>query len=245
MWWGDDEDNLVSTLDKGFGRLEDAGSCAAAHNYLLLVTEISWCVKVYSRGQVFHDREQLSGLASMRRPQTACELIEFLKTVDWLRTSLPRLAEVVEPLRVLLEEYTGGSQRRTKRVASNRAIVEKAWKREQVAAWSNAQGLVANALALSHPKEEYELLMFPEASDNHWGSFVTEVPTTNLVDGVEVDKISHEPLGFLSSTFRGSQQRWATMDKKRLYSRAHVMTGKIRACSRGFQDPVVACVNSI
>ena len=26
--------------------------------------------------------------------------------------------------------------------------------------------------------------------------------------------MSHEPLGFLSGTFRGSQQRWATVDKK-------------------------------
>ena len=26
--------------------------------------------------------------------------------------------------------------------------------------------------------------------------------------------MSHEPLGFLSGTFRGSQQRWATVDKE-------------------------------
>ena len=55
-----------------------------------------------------HDRERLSGLASMRRPQTVGKLIQFLQAVNWLRTSLPRLAAVVEPLRVLLEGHMGG-----------------------------------------------------------------------------------------------------------------------------------------
>ena len=43
---------------------------------------------------MFHDRERLSGLASMRRPQTAGELMQFLQAVYWLWTSFPRLAEV-------------------------------------------------------------------------------------------------------------------------------------------------------
>ena len=57
--------------------------------------------------------------------------------------------------------------------------------------------------------------MFPDASDNHWRSFLTQVPTAELEGGVEVEKVSHELLGFLSSTFRGLQQGWVTMDKKR------------------------------
>ena len=127
--------------------------------------------KMYSGGQVFYDRERLSDLASMRRPQTAGELINFIQAVNRLRTSLPRLAEFVEPLRVLLEEYMGDIQRRTKRVASNRVMAEGAWKSEQVAAWSKALNLVANAVALSHSKDGYEVLMFADASGNHWGVF--------------------------------------------------------------------------
>ena len=40
----------------------------------------------------------------MCRPQTASELMQFLQAANWLRTSLPRMAEVVEPLRVFLEQ---------------------------------------------------------------------------------------------------------------------------------------------
>ena len=81
---------------------------AAAHKYLFFITEIAWCGKVYSEGQVSHNRECLSGLTSMRRPQTVGELMQFLQAVKWLRTSLPRLAEIVEPLRALMEERTEG-----------------------------------------------------------------------------------------------------------------------------------------
>ena len=102
-----------------------------------------------------HDRERLSGLASMRRPHTAGKLMQFLQAINWLRTSFPRLGEVAKPLQVLLEEHMGEIQRRTKGVASNRAIAEEAWACEQVAAWSNAQDLVTHAVALSHPKDGY------------------------------------------------------------------------------------------
>ena len=73
-----------------------------------------------------YDRERLSGA-------TEGELMQLLQALYWLRTSLPQLAEIVEPLRVLLEEHMGGNQRRVKRVASNRVIAEEAWKHEQVA----------------------------------------------------------------------------------------------------------------
>ena len=49
----------------------------------------------------------------MRHPETAVELMQFLKAVDWLRTSLPRMTEDVWPLRVFLEEHLVGAKRGT------------------------------------------------------------------------------------------------------------------------------------
>lgn len=76
---------------------------------------------MYSQGAVKHDPERLTRLATMRRPETAGELMQFLQAVNWLRTSLPRIAEVVWPLRVFLEERMASAKRRTKRVASTRS----------------------------------------------------------------------------------------------------------------------------
>ena len=55
------------------------------------------------------------------------------------------------------------------------------------------------------PEGRVWVLMFPDASDNYWGGFLTQVPTAELEGSVEVGKMSHELLGFLIGTFRGSQ----------------------------------------
>ena len=187
---------------------------AAAHKCTFFETSITWCGKVYSQGQVKHDPERLTGLATMRRPETAAELMQFLQAVNWLRTSLPRMAEVVYPLRVFLEEHLAGAKRRTKRVASNRVISAGDWTSRLIGAWEAAQDLVAHAVALSYPKPGWAVLMFQDASDEHWGRFLTQVPQEELDRGVSVEDMTHEPLGFQSGTFKVSQQRWTTVDKE-------------------------------
>ena len=75
VWWGADENDLLNTLGKILGRLEDAGLFAAAHKCRFFNTEISWCGKVYSGGQVFEHWERLSRLATRSRPQMTGELM--------------------------------------------------------------------------------------------------------------------------------------------------------------------------
>ena len=47
-----------------------------------------------------------------------------------------------------------------------------------------------------------------------WGSCVTQVPSEELERDVSVEEMHHEPLGFLSGVFKGSQLRWPTVDKE-------------------------------
>ena len=100
-----------------------------------------------------------------------------------------------------------GATRRTKRVASNRTISAGEWTSELIGAWDAAQDLVAHVLASSHPKPGWAVLMFPDASDEYWGSLLTQVPQGELQRGFSAQCMTHEPLGFLSGAFKGSQQR--------------------------------------
>ena len=88
--------------------------------------------------------------------------MQFLQAANWVRTSLPRMAEVVEPLRVFLQQLMAGASCRTKRVARNRVIQEDAWTAERVRAWRAAQDLVAQAVPLYHPRPGCVVLMFPD-----------------------------------------------------------------------------------
>ncbi|CAB1109830.1 unnamed protein product [Ectocarpus sp. CCAP 1310/34] len=214
VYWGETEEDLLNTLDLILARFEHHGLFVAAHKCTFYTTSVKWCGKVYSKGVIEHDRDRLSGLANLRRPETAGELMQFLQAVNWLRTSLPRMSEIVAPLREFLELHMAGNPNRTKRVASNRAIAPDAWTPAMVESWERAQDMVANAVTLYHPVAGKAVLMFPDASDEHWGSFVTQVPQSEVDNNVPVEDMSHEPLGFLSGTFRGSQLRWATVDKE-------------------------------
>ena len=75
-------------------------------------------------------------------------------------------------LRMFLEQLMAGASRRTTRVARNRVIREDAWTAQRVRAWYAVQDVVAQAVPLHHPRPGCVVLMFPDASDFHWGSFV-------------------------------------------------------------------------
>ena len=77
------------------------------------------------------------------------------------------MAEVDWPLRVFLEEHMVGAKRRNERVSSNWAISAGEWTSELIGTWDAAQDLVAHAVALSHPKPGWAVLMFPDASAEH------------------------------------------------------------------------------
>ena len=57
-------------------------------------------------------------------------------------------------------------------------------------------------------------VVFPDASECHWGSFVTQVPDAEVDQNLPVEDMTHELLALLSGTFKGSQMRWATIDKE-------------------------------
>ena len=107
-----------------------------------------------------------------------------------------------------------GAARWTKRVAKNRAIPPAAWTEGRLKAWADAQDRLAHAVTLYHPRPGCQVLMFPDASECHWGSFVTQVPDAEMDQNLPVKDMTHEPLAFLSGTFKGSQMRWATIDKE-------------------------------
>ena len=125
--------------------------------------------------------------------------------------SLLELAELEAPLRGLLEECLCNT-RRTKRVAARRVIGSSEGTDERAAAWDAVRLRVSEVVPLNQLKPGFSVMMFPDASDNFWGSCITQVPTVESTGSVAIVDMSHEPLGFLSGPFRGSQERWATVD---------------------------------
>ena len=81
----------------------------AAHKLVLFTKEIKWCGKFYSGMTVRHDPGRERGPVEMRRPATVGELMKFLQATNWMRLSLPHMAEIVAPLRALMEHRLKGT----------------------------------------------------------------------------------------------------------------------------------------
>ena len=137
---------LLAILD----RLLERGLFAAAHKAVFFRKEIKWCGKILSGQTVSHDPEHTQGLSELRRPETAGKLMQFLQA-NWMRTSLPELAEFEAPLRALLEECLCNTHR-TKRLAARRAIGSNEWTDERMAARDAVRLQMSEAVRLHHSK---------------------------------------------------------------------------------------------
>ena len=116
--WGRNVWELIDPFSWIVKELMEVGLFVAAHKVTLCAREVKWCVKLYSGTGVRHDPERIRGLVEMRCPETVGELMQFLEVANWMRQSLPNMAEVVSPLlRELLERKLKGTTR-TKGIAS-------------------------------------------------------------------------------------------------------------------------------
>ena len=77
--------------------------------------------------------------------------------------------------------------RRTRRAADRRRLTAGDWADERKGAWDLVRERVAQAVSLFHRKRGYHVLVFTDASDMHWGGCVTQVLTTEFVEGVRLN----------------------------------------------------------
>ncbi|MFO0007084.1 MAG: RNase H-like domain-containing protein, partial [bacterium] len=60
--------------------------------------------------------------------------------------------------------------------------------------------------------QDFQTCLFTDASDTHWGVVLTQIPCDDKYK--EFENQAHEPLLFLSGTFRGSQLSWSVIEKE-------------------------------
>ena len=183
-------------------KLMEVGPFVAAHKVTLYAREVKWCGKLYSGTDVRHDPERIRGLVEMRRPDIVGELMQFLQAANWMRLSLPNMAEIVSPLRAFLERKLKGTTR-TKRVASRKGISEEDWSEEIQTAWQSSRELLEDTVQSNFREQNFRVLLFPNASNLFCGGCLTQVPEEDLVSGIPVMGMSHGLLGLSAEGSKG------------------------------------------
>ncbi|CAM9877797.1 unnamed protein product, partial [Chrysoparadoxa australica] len=208
------EVDMLNNLEVILDKLLLAGIKLSAEKVAFFLKEATWCGKILSGDGVRHDPKRIQGLADMGRPETAADLMQFLCSVNWMRTHLPQLAEVAAPLQALLKQKMDGQRKRTKQAAFRLAISAAEWTADCESSWLGVKSLLEEAVMLAHPREGWALLGFTDASDMFWGTMLTQVPKHELATAVAVEDMSHEPLAFLSGSFSGARLHWSATDKE-------------------------------
>lgn len=206
-------EELAALWGKVLEVLKKHGIYALPEKSELYVEELIWVGHHISKHGISVDPERIKALLAVPEPETAANLQQMLAAANWVRDKLPRFAEIVEPLQTLLVNSTAHCKKRSKAATAGVRLKGAGWGEAHSAAWCALKDALAHAVRLAHPKDTHSFHLFADASDHHWGATLTQVPPDQDL-AKPVMEWDHEPLAFLSGSFRGSQRNWHTVDKE-------------------------------
>lgn len=229
--YGADTNELFDNLDRVLTRIEDANFKCSATKCTLLQHEAKWCGKIISARGVSHDPERVAALAALPPPVTAADALQFLASVNWMRSSIPEYARMAAPLYQIVEAAQkrsredavakGGrpSRARSKAALKRYELIDFGWSAEHEDAFEQVKDALRNVVPLAYPDERKEMCLFTDASKDGWAAVLTQVDAAaiaGIAEGKasEVAWLDHEPLAFLGSQFKGSEKNWAIVEKE-------------------------------
>ena len=159
------------------------------------------------------DPARLAALATLPMPKTARELRQFLQSANWIRGNIPRFSAITGPLQTLLTVALEG-RKKTNATAASVQLEAAGWNSEHERVWKELKQAIAAAVPVGHTRDDYDVHLFPDASNDHWGVLLTQTPPGADQSDKPVEDWGHTPLAFLSGTFRGAESRWSTTDKE-------------------------------
>ena len=206
------EEDLLSEVESFLQVCEKINLKIHAEKSNFFSKRVQFCGRIITPEGIQYHPRHFDSLVSMKKPTMARELQQLLCATNWMRSSIPNYSKVIEPLHTLMENaYAKSGGKRTKRAIRNLSITNE-WGATHDEAFTTIIKQLAAAVKLSHPKPEFELCLFTDASDTHWSGILTQVPKNQRDKGIDAQE--HEPLCFLSGAFKGSSRNWSTPEKE-------------------------------
>jgi transposase InsO family protein len=179
----------------------------------LYLRRVTWCGRTISSDGVGFDPEYIQGVLNLDVPKTVGDLQQYVCSLNWIRSSIPHYNKEVEPLSECLREIVGKVGSNKKRILSNRKLsLFQEWDDKVMSCYLRTKELLKSTIISTHYDPTLRLCVFPDASDDHWGLFITQVPHEDL--SLPYEQQRHRPLSMMSGTFRGSSKRWHIKEKE-------------------------------
>ncbi|KAH9142236.1 hypothetical protein AeRB84_013675, partial [Aphanomyces euteiches] len=157
------------------------------------VTEAEWI----SFAQA-HVPETLQALIDMEPPKPGAELQQFLCATNWMRSNIPQYSELVSPLTKLLDIAAKAAHWRKKTALKRVLLSSVGWCDDHVQVFDQVKSTLVKMVPLAHPDPAKMVCLYTDAND--------------LSNPVSTQR--HEPLAFLSGSFKGASERWPIVKKE-------------------------------
>ena len=180
----------------------------------LYMTKVTWCGREISERGVSFDPEYVRGLQEMPEPNTVADVQQWVCSLNWMRSSIPNFSRHIGPLQEklkLLIQKIGSSK---SQVLKRRKLTKfpEIWNMHARLSYKLSKLTLEKSIRLAHLRDDEELCVFSDASEKHWGLFVTQIPTEQL--RLPYDKQDHRPLMMLSGQFKSNQMNWHIKEKE-------------------------------
>lgn len=212
MVFGEDEEEFVENWIKVLQRLDSVGLKVNAKKTTFYAQQVRYCGRVFTKDGAEFDPELVTAITKMSEPATAAELRSYLATANWIRSSIPRYAELTQPLQDLLTTALATCKGRHKNEAKRVMLEEVGWNNTHRQAFRAINAAVASSVRLAFPDDRKTFCVFTDASKTHWAGVVTQVADEELSKPL-LDQ-QHEPLAFVSGAFSGSSARWPIIEQE-------------------------------
>jgi hypothetical protein len=217
--WIDDLLGHAQTEQEWFLALEQTLKLADEHNLKLNVDKCKlfqqkakFCGRIFSPSGVTHDPDRIKALSTMKEPNRANVLQQFLMAAQWMCRSIPNFNNIVVALQDVLEQAMKGQPKRTKAVARGVILAKHGWNVTHRLAFEKLKLAIAKSVELAYPREDMIQCVFCDASQLCSSGMVTQIPVED--ESKLFHEQRHQPLGFVGHRFNGSELNWANVDKE-------------------------------
>ena len=220
LLWVDDVLSHASTPEKLLDSLayifrccRDRKICLSARKCELYLTEVTWCGRTISSKGIGFNPEYIQGIKDLEYPKTVGDLQKYICSMNWIRSAIPNynahMANLMDCLRVIIAKI--GSNK--KKVLDRRPLSQyEEWNDDIKNDFAKSKQLLENCIVASHYDPAKRLCVFPDASDKHWGLFITQVPKEDL--SLPFDEQRHSPLLMMSGSFKSGAKNWHIKEKE-------------------------------
>ncbi|KAJ0408845.1 hypothetical protein P43SY_000741 [Pythium insidiosum] len=177
-------DELLDVLEQLLSRCQEYGLKLHPRKCHFFLSRVTWCGKVISSQGVEHSPER----------------------------SIPDFAALTLDLQMILDVAAKQAGSRKKVKLQRVALQAIGWNEAHDDAIRNVKAALLRMVPLAHPRPGDVVCVFTDASRDHWGAAVTQIPPDDACLPLEQQR--HRPLAFISGSFKDASSRWPIIEKE-------------------------------